>query len=116
MPESKPEKPVQPTTSPLGCLLRLVWLLGGNAALLLSAIWIALRSESVRLSEADAVFAVGLIASILARYLDIRYCNGTRETGEPATMADWRRYTVLLVVVGFAALGVAHGIAWYRAG
>jgi len=115
MPDARNDKDA-PNTSALGCLLRVFWMLGGIAILLYSAIWIAIKSGSANLSVIDAVFGAGLFAAILARYLDIRYFSGTTGTGEPATMADWRRYAALMVVLGLAALGVAHGVAWYRAG
>lgn len=115
MSDPRNDKAVPPTKA-LGCLLRILWMLGSIAILIYSAMWIALKSDSAQLSAVDAVLGAGVFAAILARYLDIRYFNGTKGTGEPATMADWRRYVVLMVVLGFAAWGVAHGVAWYRAG
>jgi len=115
MPDARNDKDAPPTGA-LGCLLRVFWMLGGVAILLYSAIWIATESGNAQLSAVDAVFGAGLFAAILARYLDIRYFNGTKGTGEPATMADWRRYAALMVVLGFTAWGIAHGVAWYRAG
>jgi hypothetical protein len=115
MPDARNGRDV-PATSALGCLLRVFWMLGGIAILLYSSLWIALESDSARLSAVDVVFGVGLSATILARYLDLRFYSGTTGTGEPATMADWRRYAALLAVTGIAAWGVAHGVAWLRTG
>ena len=115
MPDSRNDKDA-PTTSALGCLLRVFWMLGGLAILVYSAIWIALQSGTARLSVVDAVFGAGLFAAILARYLDFRYFNGAEGKGEPATMSDCRRYAVLMAVSAVVVWGAAHGVAWYRAG
>ena len=115
MPDARNDKEVPPTGA-LGCLVRVFWMLGGMAILMYSAIWIALESASAQLSAVDAVFGAGLFAAILSRYLDIRYFNGTKGTGGPATMSDWRRYAVLIAVTAVVVLGAAHGVAWYRAG
>ena len=115
MPDARNDKD-GPPTSALGCLLRVFWMLGGIAALVYSAMWIAVQSGSAQLSAVDAVLGAGMFAAILARYLDIRYFNGCKGTGEPATMSDWRRYAAQMAVLGFALWGIAHAIAWYRAG
>ena len=115
MPDARNDKD-GPPGSALGCVLRVFWMLGGIAILTYSAFWIALQSDSARFSVVDAVLGAGLFAAILARYLDIRYFNGSKGTGEPATMSDWRRYAVLMAALGLALWGIAHGVAWYRAG
>jgi hypothetical protein len=91
-------------------------MLGGIAILLYCVIWIATKSGSEQLSAVDGVFGAALFATILARYLDIRHFGGTTGTGEPASMSDWRRYAALMVFLGLAAWGAAHGVAWFRAG
>lgn len=115
MPDARNDKD-GPTTSPLGCLLRIFWMLGSIAILMYSAIWIAVKTGSAQLSAVDAVLGAGTFAAILARYLDIRYFNGATGTGERATMNDWRRYAVQMAIAAVVVCGAAHGVAWYRAG
>ena len=111
MPDAKPEEAVQ-QSSGLGCLLRLVWMLVGNAAALLSAIWIALNAGRSLFCAVDIVYSAAVLAVIVCRYLDIRYCAGTTDSGEPATMRNWRRHTIWAVGGGLLAWGAAHGIAF----
>jgi hypothetical protein len=87
-------------------------MLAGNAAALLSAIWIALHAGRTLFCPADIVYIAGVGAVIVARYLDIRYCGGTTDTGEPATMTHWRRHAALMAIAGVVAWGAAHGIAF----
>jgi hypothetical protein len=105
-----------PSTSSLGCLLRVYWMLGGVAVFMFSGLWIAVSSDSAWFCAIDVLFGAGLFSAILARYLDICHFNGTKATGEPATMNDWRRYAILMLVVGCAVWGLAHGVAWCRVG
>ena len=114
MPDGKSDSPV-PKTSGLGCLLRLMWMLAGNVVLFLSAVWISQNAAKSFVTAVDGVYAASLFAVVLSRYLDIRYFNGTTGTGEPATMRDWRRFAILVVALGLAAWGVAHGVAFFRA-
>ncbi|MCY3023451.1 MAG: hypothetical protein NTW87_31100 [Planctomycetota bacterium] len=114
MPDTKSETPAQ-QTSTFGCLLRLVWMLVGNAVLMYSVIWIAVKADTHSLSVIDAVYAAGLFAVVFSRYLDIRHFNGTKGTGEPATMSDWRRFALLVVVSALVVWGAAHGVAFLRA-
>ncbi|HOR97188.1 MAG TPA: hypothetical protein PLZ74_02320 [Kiritimatiellia bacterium] len=46
----------------------------------------------------DVAYLLVLVSLVAARYIDIRRFNGANgENSAPATMADWRRYTLFLV-------------------
>ena len=99
---------------PAGCFLRMFWMMIGNAILLFCAYGIFQHRSSL-LSIADA-FYWAIVGSLLAaRYVDIRYFHGTTSDGDPAFMADWRRYTVLVVLVAMGLWLVAHAIAHFSA-
>ena len=99
---------------PAGCLLRLFWMVIGNAILLFCAYGI-IQHRSSLLGIAD-VFYWGIVGSLLAtRYVDIRYFHGTTSDGDPASLADWRRYTVVVVLITTGLWLVAHAIAHFGA-
>jgi hypothetical protein len=50
---------------------------------------------------------------ILARYLDIAYFHGETANGTPATMRDWRRYVVLLVLASLVIWITAHSLTYF---
>jgi hypothetical protein len=98
--------------SQAGCLLRIFWMLVGNAVLLFCAYGIAQHRSSV-LSIADAFYWT-LVASLLAaRYVDIRYLHGTTAEGSPATLSHWRRYATVLGVVSTSLWLGAHAVAYF---
>lgn len=105
----EPTKPVEDGgVMPLpGCLLRIFWMGFGNAALVFAAIHLA---QAADLAAANAIF-FGVVAGLLiARTLDILRFSGTTTKGEPATVADLRRYAVGLVVTSGIFWFVAHAI------
>ena len=97
-------------TGTCGCLVRVGWMLIGNALLLLSAFSIAIGGGA--LSWVDGAFWAVVAAVIGIRYLDIAKMGGATAAGQPATMSHWRRYVLLLVVFSLAAWCIAHLVAW----
>ena len=93
-----------------GCLVRLGWMVAGNAALYLSAVFIA-KQRGIP-SFADGAFWLVVLACIGLRYLDIRFLKGQTASGEPATLADWRRYVLLLVALAFVLWVGAHAVGF----
>lgn len=94
--------PAQAPTSPVGALLRVFWLMVGNIVVYVT--WIAIVFTTAPLpSLLDVVVWLTVLAMIVARRIDIvRYAGRTMD-GEPATLADWRRYVALstgVMVVG----------------
>lgn len=102
-------QPVKPTAG--GCLLRLTWFFLGNLVLLFSFIGM-LQHRGSFLSAWDAVFWAGVAVLIPVRYLDIARFHGETVSGQPATLAHWRRYAILLPLAAALAWAAAH--AWAR--
>lgn len=96
----------------LGCLIRLYWMGLGNAVLFFSAILIAQRREDF-LSELDAVYGSAVFSLVMFRYIDIKYFKGNTSTGEPATMAHWKRYMRAMLVLALFAWGMVHWVSYY---
>lgn len=95
--------------APAGCLLRLFWMLVGNAIVYASLAMIAMNGAAFP-SALDAVIWVTVMLTILARRVDITRWEGKTAGGEPATLAHWRRYAVTVVAVTAAASALAHAI------
>jgi hypothetical protein len=73
------------------CLVRVGWMIGGNAALALLGVTIMLEA-TWSLTAKDVAFwgiAVGVVA---LRYLDVARLGGQTARGEPATAGHVARY------------------------
>lgn len=81
---------------------RLTWLAFGPLALLATIWGIAARGRHW-LTGLDAFFAVMVGLMILARWVEQRSGNATTLTGEPATLRQCKRYTVILPIVAALA-------------
>ncbi len=88
----------------------MVWMLLGNGALYLSVILIGARHAPLP-SSLDATAVLAVLVMVLARYLDITRFAGKTVDGEPATMTDWRGYTIKVLCMAAAAWSLAHYIA-----
>lgn len=110
MSETTPNTPDTPPVAPAGCLLRLFWIVAGNAAIYLSLATIAADKPPLP-SYLDFIVGITLILMIAARWFDVARCGGRTLSNEPATLRHWRRYVVLLVGVTLAAWSLAHLIA-----
>jgi len=85
-----------PGATGYGCLTRLVWLLWGGSILLF--IWISILSHrGSSFSIFDGAFWATAALLVSVRYVDITRMNGQTASGEPATLAHWRRYVAMLV-------------------
>lgn len=91
-------------------LLRLFWLLGGNAAIYLSLATIALTRPPLP-SWLDAIIAATLALMLVARHADIVRHDGRRFDNDPATLRDWNRWATLLVFITLAVWVLAHLVA-----
>lgn len=95
--------------APIGCfglVARMIWLLAGNAALLMLAILIFQKRG---FSALDAVFWAIVAGLVLLRYMDITRLKGLTSNSEPATVKHWRIYTIKLLLASTALWGLAHG-------
>jgi hypothetical protein len=94
-----------------GCFVRLAWMLVANVILVISALSIV-RNGGVSFSLADVVFWAAAAGAIWLRHVDVSRLGGETVYGRPATMADWRRYAVLLLAVAVVVWVVAHAAGW----
>lgn len=85
-----------------GFFIRLDWLFLGNALLFCLLVFIIEKRLPLP-SFWDSVYLAPLISLIVSRYGDIRFLNGQTGEGKPATMAHWRRYAILISLVGVGA-------------
>lgn len=111
----------RPSTRPLpqparpqndGCLpiiLRLFWLVGGEALLMVFCFKIFQKKV---FSVLDAVFWVTVLAMALVRYVDISRFHGQTADSQPAGMGHWRRYVLLLLAASVALWALAHGLPY----
>jgi hypothetical protein len=83
---------------PMGDVLRLFWLVAGNAGLAILAALIS-KQTPWTFSVLDGSFW-GLVAALLvARYLDIARFGGLTVNNEPANRGHWVRYAIKLVII-----------------
>ena len=84
--------------TPLSAVLpRLYWMVFGNIILLLTAVTTVLGSFQ-NLLVASFVFWANAICMVIIRYLDIRYFQGETSDGQMATMAQWKKYSISLLI------------------
>jgi len=93
----------------LGLIVRIIWLMGGNMALFMLAV---LAYHKGALSGLDVAYWAIVVGLIVLRYMDITRLNGLTSKSEPATLAHWRKYTVLLLVASASVWGLAHGLPY----
>ena len=86
----------------LGTLARLYWMLFGNLALLFTGFGIAKSGNVLYLS---ILYFLILVSLISARYADVKFLNGQlADVSGPATIHDWKKYSIFISFLSFAAL------------
>jgi len=100
-------QPIEKYDSIFGLLIRIFWMLLGNAILLISTIFI-IQGESWKFHTADVVFWVIVAALLLARYLDIKFFGDSASTGAPASMVHWRKYAAILLICSIVVWILSH--------
>ena len=95
-----------------GCLLRVFWMLIGNLILLFCALGI-FQNRSGFLGVADAFYWAAVGSLLAARYVDIRYLQGRTAEGNPASLAHWRRYAVLVCAASTTLWLLVHAAACF---
>ncbi|MEN6557521.1 MAG: hypothetical protein ABFC54_05000, partial [Thermoguttaceae bacterium] len=91
-----------------GCLTRLFWMGIGNLMLVLVAVNIVQRRAGFAFSGLDVLFWGTVVALLAVRWVDIQFLQGQTADSRPATMADWRRYGLLVSSVSLIVWIVAH--------
>jgi hypothetical protein len=100
-------QPTEKYGSIFSLFVRFFWMLLGNAILLISTIFI-LQGENWAFHTADVIFWVTIAVLILARYLDIKFYAGLTAMGEPASMVNWQKYAILLLICSTVIWILAH--------
>jgi hypothetical protein len=95
------------STSPIGIVARLFWMLAGPAALFLLAFSLAGKQDGWFSSQSIA-FLVILAAVIVTRWLDPQTSEGEATTG-----AHLRKFTVIAFGVGLGAWAIANTLGNY---
>jgi hypothetical protein len=90
-------------------LCRFAWIALGPATLFFSAaaIW---QMPPWTHSFRDYVLGIALVITVLSRFLDIRFFHGLTTENQPATMSDFYRYALKLVVIASVMWGVAQSL------
>ena len=105
MDDDRPEeRPAE--TSLLGCLIPTFWMLIGNGILALCTL--AIAAGEATFGVADVFYWITVGCLLAARYADIRYFAGKTSEGKPATMAHYRRYSIILCAVAGVVWVVVH--------
>jgi hypothetical protein len=91
-----------------GCLMRILWMVAGNLALVLAAVNIHQQGSGFTLTAADVVFWCIAVCLPAIRYIDIRCFAGRTADNQPATMAHWARYSVVLLATALGVWVAAH--------
>ncbi len=104
--QDEQKEDVPANASVLGCLIPTFWMLAGNGILALSALAIAAGETLFGIADVFYWATVGCL--LAARYADIRYFAGKTSEGKPATMAHYRRYSIILCVVSGVVWIVVH--------
>jgi hypothetical protein len=103
------DQPTEKYDSPLGLLARLFWMLFGNITLFILTI-VILLNQGKMFNVADVVFWITVALLVLTRYADIKLLGGLTVTDKPASMANWRKYTIFLLICSTAVWGLSHAI------
>lgn len=105
----KPEKS-GPRRGCLSVLVRLAWIFGG-ALLLYAGFFVAQGNNR---PKADVLFWGFVIVLIIVRFMDVRFLHGETMDNRPATLRDWRRYTLILLASAAALYALARVLAHFQ--
>ncbi len=86
---------------------RLTWVIVGPLALLMVTLGIVSRGDGW-LTILDVLFGVLVGAMFLGRWMEQRSGTALTIAGQPATVAQFKRYTALLLVCGSAVWATAN--------
>jgi len=97
------------SSSQIGCLLRVTWMLVGNIALFAAVASIS-RQPAWTFSILDVIYFGIVVAVIAARFADITWFDGTTVKNEPVTRSTFIRYSAVLVSLACLLWLAAHAI------
>lgn len=88
---------------------RLYWFFIGPMFLMLMLLGV-FNGERAQLIVFNVLYCAALMLMPVSRALDIRTGHATTAAGEPADWTHWRKYSIVSVTIGLAALAAAD--AW----
>lgn len=100
-------------TNAASVLLRIFWLLAGYIVIAVLALFISQHEGALMFSLLDPIFWIVVALMIAARYLDITRYGGATSDGQPATLAHWRRYAIVVLIASAVVWLGAHAIQLY---
>jgi hypothetical protein len=104
-------KTIEKQSGILAVLARIFWMALGNFALMICAANIIMgEGGSTRIP--DIIFWCVVPVMIIVRFLDIKFLDGQTATGKPATLSQWRKYAVMLIIISAIIWSAAHAIAY----
>lgn len=81
-----------------GFFIRLYWMAFGHLITILLVIRMAVKNpESIMLL--NIFYFLNTACLVISRYVDIQYLNGLTTEYEPATIKDWKEYSVKLIII-----------------
>ncbi len=112
MSQHSPQEPSPPPAqaSFLALMIRLTWMLFGNAALALLAVHLA---KTGSFSTIDLLFWAVVAMMVGVRYIDVTRFGGLTTEGEPASLRHWQRYTGYLLAAAAGLYALAHAVAHF---
>ena len=87
---------------------RSFWIMFGPLLLIASGLMILLNVGSGWHTGADIVYLASLVGMIVGRWLEFQGGNPHKSTGEPATISDFRRFTLWVTIGGAGAWVLAN--------
>ena len=96
------------SSSGLSVVARAYWMLFGYGAAAASAAWVSQSGPFP--AAADAVFWASVLALSFVRYVDIAFLGGETAEGDPATLHDWRKYSLIVAGVALATWAGVRGL------
>jgi hypothetical protein len=113
MQDSPNSKPSSPSSSLSAAAARLFWMIFGTGFLIGLSLYIAFNpGQSVLVPS--CLYLLNLVCMILVRFIDIRFLNGQTADGEPATMQNWARYSIILSVIAAVLWGVSFLLSHFK--
>ena len=96
--------------SGLSTLARIVWMLLGNVVLVFLALSIY-RQQAI-FTVRDIIYWGIVLLLIIVRYCDIKYLGGRTAQGQPASIIQWRKYAIFLLLIAGGVWLLVHGLAF----
>jgi hypothetical protein len=92
-----------------GGFARLYWMMLGNVAVLMTALAIA-RMPTWTIGWRDVLYALFVVGLVAVRWFDVTKLEGRTADGAPATLSDWRRFSMVVAALGAAAWIYAQSV------